>query len=324
MKVDENDPHSLSWQGIGGRHCCLDIPQNAMEHINDDVSYLESNDDFDDLGCFTSIEPATTADWFRHTDPSRGFIPVAPEDGHDPEWFQDLSVPTPSEMTASGKWRIPQPHCGIMEATITSFRQAVEAIAEHTKYDLFIFCPTIFEVEELQQEFSSLRELLIAATQAKRSVLDMWGHLAWWISSVPGWDEGIGGNMVEQILGWNLLSRRKRGFLVSLTRDWKELNFGHLIRLGVPLYYVWGIFEDADPRYLRLSPNLMSGYRNACREADVRSLWGDEMGRLRSVFATCAKYDAFLEARIAPNSRPSKSAPSWTATTGVIRYEVKV
>ncbi|KAJ7025950.1 hypothetical protein C8F04DRAFT_1190987 [Mycena alexandri] len=297
MRVNE-DREAGKWQGIGG-HCRLAIPRNALDHI-DDVTYLSANEDFDELGRLRLIEPATTADWYRHSEPYCRYIPTSAEPGYEAEWFQAMDLATPGEQTASGGWRIPAAHCGVMENTLIAFRDAVETIAEHPKYDINII-----------------------ATHAKRSVLDMWGHLAWWISSVPDWDVGVPQEVVDRILGWNLLSRPKRGFLISLTRDWTEVNFGLLVRLGIPLYYIWGTFEEADPRYLRLSPRLMHGYRNACQRADLRSMWGDEISHLWADFEECARFDAFLQLKLDPRARENLSAPAWTEHTGRIIYEVK-
>ncbi|KAJ7149535.1 hypothetical protein C8R46DRAFT_915703, partial [Mycena filopes] len=171
--------------------------------------------------------------------------------------------------------------------------------------------------------FSTSQQLQVFGAKAKRCVLEIWAHLAWWISAVPGWDVGLPEEVVERILGWNLLSRPKRGFLVSLTRDWKEINFSRLISVGVPLYYVWGIFEDADPRFLPLSPRLISGYQHACTEARVRSLWGDEIPGLKADFYKCMRYDSFLQEMPERKDHPSGDAPRWTEQSGCINYEVK-
>ncbi|KAJ7123905.1 hypothetical protein C8R46DRAFT_1050301 [Mycena filopes] len=319
MRVDEEVEQSRSWQGIGG-HCRLAIPRSALERM-DDVTYLTANENFDDLGRLRDIEPATTADWYHSTEPYRGYIPTSPEAGQVAEWFQALGSATPHERTEAGRWRIPAGP--IMENDLIAFRDAVEAIAEHPKYDINIWSPAAFNSSDLQGEFSTLLDLQIAGTQAKRGILDMWGHLAWWISSIPDWNEDLPVEVVEHILGWNLLSRPKRGFLVSLTQDWTEMNFGLLIRLGVPLYYVWGTPEESDPRFLRLSPRLLEGYRNACQSADLRAMWGEEIAHLRLEFQECAKYDAFLQLRQDPRAREKGAAPVWTEETGRITYKVK-
>jgi hypothetical protein len=103
MPVDEDDPHSISWQGIGG-DCRDSIPANTLEYIGD-VSYLE-NDDFDELGLHRAIEPALQPDWHRPEEHFRGWIPTGPEEGGPTEWFQDLHTPIPVELTSGGRWQI--------------------------------------------------------------------------------------------------------------------------------------------------------------------------------------------------------------------------
>ncbi|KAJ7176533.1 hypothetical protein C8R46DRAFT_1029865 [Mycena filopes] len=246
-----------------------------------------ANENFDDLRRLRDIEPATTPNWYHTTEPYRGYIPTSPEPGQVAEWFQALGTATPSERTEAGDWRLPLECIALMESNLLEFRDAVEAISEHPKYDINIWSPAAFE--------SSNRIGQIVGTQAKRAILDMWGHLAWWISSVHDWNEGLPAEVTEHVLGWNLLSRPKRGFLVSLPRDWTEMNFG--LRLGVPLYYVWGTPEESDPRFLRLSPRLLHGYLDTCQRADLRSMWGEKVDHLRLEFQECAKYDAFLQLR---------------------------
>ncbi|KAJ7176547.1 hypothetical protein C8R46DRAFT_1245215 [Mycena filopes] len=205
MRVDEDAMESRSWQGIGG-HCRLAIPRTALDHV-DDVTYLTNNEEFDDLGRLLPIEPATMADWYRPTEPFRGFIPTAPEPGQAAEWFQALDCATPSELTSSGGWRIPAGHCAVMENDLTTFRDAVNTIAGHPKYDIHTWSPAEFDLADLQQEFSSPLELQVGGTHAKCSVLEMWAQLAWWISAIPDWNVDVPQEVVDRILAWNLLSR---------------------------------------------------------------------------------------------------------------------
>jgi hypothetical protein len=204
-----------------------------LEYI-DDVSYL-NNEDFNEVGVHCVIEPATQADWYRPEEHFRGWMPVGPEPGQPAEWFQDFSVPLAVEQSADGKWQIEEELLQRMVRDLVSFRDALEAIAEHPKYDTYVACPALFDLPSLHDTFDTVRDVQIVGCKAKRTVLEHWGVLAWWTASVTAWGEGIPEPIVTKILGWNLLSRPKRGLLISIPRDWAELNFGHLIRNRVPL-----------------------------------------------------------------------------------------
>ncbi|KAJ7837319.1 hypothetical protein B0H13DRAFT_1651614 [Mycena leptocephala] len=299
MPVDEDDPHSISWQGIGG-DCRDSIPANAMEYI-DDVSYLE-NDDFDELGLHRAIEPALQPDWHRPEEHFRGWIPTGPEEGGQSEWFQDLHTPIPVELTSGGRWQIAEDILQQMVLDVTSFRDALEALAEHPKYDTYVACPALFDLPSLHESYESVRDIQIVCTKAKRAVLEHWGVMAWWTASVTEWGVDVPEPIVAKVNGWNLLSRPKRGFLISIPRDWPEVNFGHLIRNQIPLFYLWGIVEGKDPRFRRLDPRLMTAYRDACEQRQVRSLWSDEILWMKNEFEECGNFDAFFHTKVSGSS----------------------
>ncbi|KAJ6498080.1 hypothetical protein C8R47DRAFT_1212410 [Mycena vitilis] len=321
MPTNDTTEVAAVWQGIGGI-CSESIPDNALDYIND-VTYLTHNVVWDDVGRYCGIEPASKPDWYRSETPFYGWIPTAPAPGRAPEWFLDISVATPAEEGEENTWNIPLAHRETMRGDLVSFRDAIEALAEHPKYDMYTFGPPLFDVESLEQDFASLADLQVTGAEAKRAVLQLWGHSASWIAAIGDWEEGVPEPIVRKIRGWGLLSRPKRGFLVSLTRNWDELNFGLLIRHNVPVYYVWGLFESADARFRRLEPRLMKTYRDECTRRGVFSLWGDEIVWLRKEFAECSRYDTFLQLRPDPRALPDVSAPEWSPESGVLLYEVR-
>ncbi|KAJ6489220.1 hypothetical protein C8R47DRAFT_1215574 [Mycena vitilis] len=323
MVVDDDNPHSVSWRGIGG-HCYETIPIHALDYM-DSVAYLaaDNTQQFDELGRYRLLEFATQPDWRRPEQHFRGWMPTRPEPGHAAEWWQDYETPTPVEQTTEGLWQIPEDHMQLMVRTLVSFRDALEEVGESPKYDVETHCPLLFDLDSLHNSFNSVLELQIAATHAKRSVGEMWGFLACWTSVVDEWQAGLSAPIVSKILGWNLLGRPKRGFLISIRRDWEDIDFGHLIAHGVPIYYVWGLFESASTRFGRLDPNLMCGYRDACLEKNVLSLWGDEMDGLSKDFKACAKFDAFFQWKPDPSFPAIENAPQQGIDSGLIVYFIK-
>ncbi|KAJ6517368.1 hypothetical protein C8R47DRAFT_1063057 [Mycena vitilis] len=322
MAVDDNED-SVSWHGIGG-HCQDSIPRNALNYI-DNVPSVSNNliTSYDELGRYRLLEFATQPDWRRPEEHFRGWMPTGPERGQPAEWWQDYGEGTLVEESSDGKWCIPDVPLQLMVRTLVSFRDAVEAIAENPKYDTYVHAPLEFDNNSLHQSFDTVHELQIIATHAKRSVGEMWGHLASWTSTVSGWDEGLPVPIVDKINGWRLLSRPKRGFLISLRRDWEDIDFGHLIAMGVPLFYVWGLFESTNARFGRLNPTLINGYRDACLSKGVLSLWGEEVEGLSKEFAECGRFDGFLQWKRHSASLRVQDAPRQGLDSGLILYHVK-
>jgi hypothetical protein len=74
-----------------------------------------------------------------------------------------------------------------MVLDVTSFRDALEALAEHPKYDTYVACPALFNLPSLHESYESVRDIQIVCTKAKRAVLEHWGVMAWWTASVTEW-----------------------------------------------------------------------------------------------------------------------------------------
>ncbi|KAJ6472382.1 hypothetical protein C8R47DRAFT_1221888 [Mycena vitilis] len=323
MRVDDDNNEGLSWYGIGG-HCRESIPVNALDYI-DNVDYLKltHQDDFDDVGRYLALEPATQPDWRRPEEHYRGWMPLAPEEGMPTEWWQSLETATPVQQSSAGLWQIQEDHLQKMVGDLVSFRDGVEALCEHPKYDTYIACPDLFDIDCLHKSYETMREVQITAAHGKRSMLEMFGHMGSWIATVADWAEGLPEPIVAKILSWNLLSRPKRGFLISMSRDWQDIDLGHLIQNKVPLYYVWGLFEAYDTRFRRLDPTVMGMYRDACERAGVLSLWGDEVAGMERSFKECARFDVFLQWRRDPTSTKNLSAPVLGQDLGPISYQVR-
>jgi hypothetical protein len=69
--VDDQNPASPPWVGMGKP--CFHIPASALDHL-DNISYLTTQDDLDDVGRHTGIEWANTPDWERHEEHWRSRI----------------------------------------------------------------------------------------------------------------------------------------------------------------------------------------------------------------------------------------------------------
>ncbi|KAJ7227955.1 hypothetical protein C8J57DRAFT_1252192 [Mycena rebaudengoi] len=189
---------------------CTRIPADALAHATG-PTYHSSIVELDHLGINRRLDWVLYPDWHRHEEHWR----------------------------AEARSR--------MRVDLVSFRDMVEAVAEHRKYDIFTWAPAMFDISRLETEFASEREAQATAADAKRAMLDMWGFLSWWMASIADWKTGMPEPIVDKIVALELLIPPKRGFLVSLTRDWKEANWFLWARHRIPVFYIWGDAEACNP-----------------------------------------------------------------------------
>jgi hypothetical protein len=147
-----------------------------------------------------------------------------------------------------------------------------EEIGENALYDPHIPSPVLFDIEKVDLAYTSALLVQVMVAEARRSVLEMCGHLIWWTTAVPGWSVGLRHYIVQEIWDLNLNSMNKVGFLISPARDWTHLNFPLLIKCFVPLFYVYGERELKDKRFTRLNPDVINEYVKELGKRDVTKL----------------------------------------------------
>ncbi|KAJ7077660.1 hypothetical protein B0H15DRAFT_805118 [Mycena belliarum] len=323
-RVNRDDEFSPEWCGLG--FSCSVIPDNALDS-RDRALYIDGSADFDDAGHYRGIEPALHPDWDHPDEPYRAWIPLRAEEGAAPEWWQDFGAPARTRARDDGLWEFFPDDRAQRRADLELFRSLMEGVAEHPKYDLFIWCPPLFDVESLDAAYVSDRDAQRVSCESKRSMLEIWGHLSRWTSCIADWDAGLPANVAASVINLSLSARPKRGVLLSLTRDWKHVNIPLLVRHEVPVFYVWGMFEQADKRFYRLNPTFIRTYLDECRKRNVRSMWGDEVTQLRQEFQIMRNYDKFLDMSIDPMAKPHASSsapcPVLSADTGIIVHMIK-
>jgi hypothetical protein len=228
-------------------------------------------------------------------------VPLKESDKDEFPWFRALNRRIETEPNGDDVKFTLSAHLQ-MKKDLVSFRDMVEAIAEHPKYDIFTWVPPLFDCERIEAEFADDGLAQATAAEAKRAVLVILGFLSWWMASVSSWKIHLPEPIVNKIVALELQAMPRRGFLLALNKVWKEANFPLWVRHRLPLFWVWGLFEERDPRFKRLNPSLMARYRDACQDRGVKSLWGDEISHLDREFKVCEQYDRFLQIRSDPES----------------------
>ncbi|KAJ7430566.1 hypothetical protein B0H11DRAFT_2263202 [Mycena galericulata] len=321
--VNPGDENSLEWIGIN--KSCDSVPPNALDTI-DDLSYRADETEIDEFGRFKVGEWADQPDWYRAETPARGWIPLFdPADSEDyrpARWARDTKRKMPVVEVEPGKFKLEEAAMIEARTDLLKFRVLQEEIAEQDYYDAETPSPPLYDIERVELVFDSELEVQRMAMEAKRAILDIWGHVAWWAASVPSWSFGMDRSVVEFMFTMHLSHFRRRGYLISVNRDWKVVAFMFLIQNHVPIFYVWGLFEARDPRFARLDPKVISRYLSEVAERDVAGLWSDEIPGVEIELEEAARYDHYLQLKIHPYSRPRVPVPFATEVSGEVKYYV--
>ncbi|KAJ7123918.1 hypothetical protein C8R46DRAFT_1050314 [Mycena filopes] len=253
-RVEEDNEDSLEW--IGVNKTCLAIPEEAMLRI-DDLHHQEDGCAVDEYGRYRSIEH--DAQW-------RGFIPLRRTgDFRRGAWARQTKSRMPVDVGANGCWTLAENSATTVSSDILHFRELVEEICGSELFDEETGAPAIFDVDRIHDSFASELEVHTMVADAHRSLLDAMGFICWWMSSVKTWTKGLTGVIVDHLLNLRLSSDDKRGYLISVNRDWKEANFALWISNKIPFFYVWGMFEQSEQRFTRLDPAVLRHYFEALK-----------------------------------------------------------
>ncbi|KAJ7080895.1 hypothetical protein B0H15DRAFT_803823 [Mycena belliarum] len=305
--VDRSNPSSVEWVGLNKS---VDyIPEHALE-LREEGNYQGDHTPTDQWGQFTTIEWADEPDWYGTEVHFRGWIPLAKEgDTKRGAWARNTKVNMGAVLGEDGRYHLVEDATHLVQRDLIWFRELLENVCESALYELHTHSPPLFDIERVDAAYATENDVHKMVMDTRRSILEIEGHLSWWTAAVEGWLEGLPYDVVERVWSLDLRSYKPRGYLIAVSQDWKELNFPLLVRHSVPLFYVWGLFEERDSRFQCLDPRVLNSYLQAVDSKGVRGLWGDEIPLVRNELEITARYDRFLQLKIDPYSRPRK--PYW-------------
>ncbi|KAJ7070297.1 hypothetical protein B0H15DRAFT_957753 [Mycena belliarum] len=318
--VNPEYPASLEWVGLN-KNCSV-IPERALE-LKDESNYHGDHTTTDQWGRFETIEWADQPDWYDPETHYRGWIPLAREnDVRRGAWARATRTNLSFTRLADGTYKLDEDASTLVTNDLIYFRELLEEVCAGPLYDQLSHAPPLFDIDRIELTYASELELHRMAMDAKRSVLEICGHLTWWTAAVSDWMNGLDHGVVERVWNLELRSYKARGLLITVNQDWKEINFPLLVKHGVPIFYVWGLFEERDPRFKRLDPRILANYLQEVRTRDVRGLWGDEVAVVRCELEVAARYDRFLQLKLDPFSRPRNPVPTGSPISGDVLYYV--
>ncbi|KAJ6499663.1 hypothetical protein C8R47DRAFT_1068576 [Mycena vitilis] len=320
-RVNPDDEYSLMWVGLNKN--CEAIPSAALE-LEEDFHNIRPEGAVGESGRLLSLEWADTPDWYRASEHYRGWIPLErPNDNRRGAWARRTT--TKMELlgpTHQGLWHLAGPVRVMVERDLAYFWSLLEDVCTGSEYDIETHTPPYFDSSLINAGYPTEADAQKMGMEARRAVLSIMGHLAWWTASVPDWMKGLSATIVEQVLELQLGTDRKRGFLISIPRDWRELNFPLLLRHSIPVYFVWGIFEARDPSFKRLDPDVMTAYLEEDDSHIVDGLWKDDFPPLLGDFDLAIRYDRYLQLKIDPFACPCHNLPIIDEDSGRLEYWV--
>ena len=279
---------------IGLNASCEAIPSEASS-----TQRLPSFRSTGPTGMLLEMEWALDADWY---DPDAGWRPFLPKPAPDSkEWFFQLDHSTPANLSTineSGECSILPIIALRMEDDIRRTEACVAAIASSTTFPLRACRPGYYTYEPLHGTFDGTQTLEDFGANCKRQVLDYLAFINWWTSSVSYWDQDLPQVAVDAIIDLNLSRYERRGVLIDLRKDWRQISLPHLLRQRIPTFIKWSEELDTDDRFLSISPRILHAFEERRTSTAGGVILAAHMPELAADFDRMKDYDDLFQLRV--------------------------
>ena len=232
---------------------CSSIPLEAMEHkakprnINPDDIGMGPN------GTFLEMEWALEPAWYDRKNHWEAWIPVGES------ILSHLQFQFPPIRDNNPEYTIEEYHADDLVGTLKEYWNAIAAIINLPPYHDGNEAPHPFDWNRLRDVFSTPEAAIRTRAEAIRASLTYSGFLGWWTTSIHDWAKELPELTVYKIRRIvNECGLVRRGVLIDLENDWRELSIAHWIANDIPIYYRWDETIDHDDRFLRLSPTILA------------------------------------------------------------------
>ena len=141
---------------------------------------------------------------------------------------------------------------------------------------------------------------------AIRATLSYGGFVVWWATSIHDWSSDLPEltiYKIQQII--NKCGTQRRGVLVDLAQDWREVGIAHWIANNIPIYYVWDNRLANTNRFLWLLPSILSTAIASTPNYDNQDIVMAGTGISDNEKETLALYDEFLQEIELPDDHTS-------------------
>ena len=242
------------------------------------------------------MEWALDADWYDRDAGWRPFLPKpAPE---SKEWFFHLEHGTPADLESiaqSGKCSIHPSAITEMENNLRRFEACIVAITHSTTFPVQGRRPGYYSYEPLRDTFNDNQELEDFGANVKHQALDYLAFINWWTSSVSFWDHKLPQIAIDAICDLNVQLYPRRGVLLDLQKDWRQINIPHLLRQRIPIYYKWHSELDNDNQFLSISPTILRAFEDKCLASEDGKVYSSHMPEFAADVEKMKGYDELFQ-----------------------------
>lgn len=250
-------------------------------------------------GMYFEMEWALDADWY---DPDAGWRPYLPKPTQESnQWYFQLDHNTPVDLqraSESGEYSIHSSILTKMEHDLRRFEACVVAIAHSTTFPMRGCRPGRYDYEPLHGIFCDTQALEDFGANVKRQALDYLGFINWWTSSVSFWDNEIPQMTIDTIIDLDLPAYPRRGVLIDLQKDWRQISIPHLLKQRVPIYIRWNKALDHEERFTSISPRILRAFAEKRHVAMDGKVFSYHMPDYAADFDIMKGYDEFFQDRV--------------------------
>ena len=279
---------------IGLNTSCNAIPSEALS-----TQRLPSFRLTGPTGMLLEMEWALDADWYN---PDAGWRPFLPKPTPESkEWFFQLDHSTPVDLSTiaeSGECSILPTIALQMEGDIRRVEACVAAIAQLTTFPLQACRLGYYTYKLLHGTFDDTQALEDFGMNCKRQVLDYLAFINWWTSSVSYWDRDLPQVAIDAIIELNLPGYRRRGVLIDLQKDWRQISLPHLLKQRIPTFIKWSEELDKEDRFLSISPHILHAFEEKRKSAPGATILAAHMPELAADFELMKDYDELFQLRV--------------------------
>ena len=250
-------------------------------------------------GMLLEMEWALDADWF---DPDAGWRPYLPRPTQESkEWFFQLDQSTPADLhtvSESGECFIHPSVITKMENDLRRYEGCVVSIAHSTTFPMRACRPGHYDYDSMRNAFADTQTLENFGANTKRQALDYLAFINWWTSSVSVWDRELPQPVIDAILDLNLHVYPKRGVLIDLHKDWRQISIPHLLRQRVPVYIRWNDALDQEERFTSISPRILRAFEDKRKASMDGKVYSYHMPDFAADFEIMKGYNEFFQHRV--------------------------
>ncbi|KAJ6494650.1 hypothetical protein C8R47DRAFT_1265822 [Mycena vitilis] len=239
------------------------LPAKAMTYIHS-VQHHPGNAALEDNGLFQEMEWSTHPDWWRHDHDYRAWIPILPCIRSSDPWYLQKHQDAVILRVNDGKYYVEEAWRKIVVEDLTAAADGVRDIVSRPPFTSFHPRPVAFRMDALKEPRKTEKEARAVLSAARRNMLEHLAFFSWRTSTCVNWNRDLTNSTITLVEGYDLAQYGKRGVLIYLARDWREISIPTLLHHNIPILFPWTPKEEADPRFACLAPSILSAYKDRC------------------------------------------------------------